>query len=38
MKRFKMARRQSRRDFRMKSGVHPKNSLRGAPMRGGIAL
>ena len=38
MRRQKMGRRRSRRDFRMKSGIHPKNMLRGSPMRGGIRL
>lgn len=36
-RRKKMKRGKSRRDFSMKSGVHPKN-LRDAPMRGGIRL
>lgn len=36
MKRTKMSRRQSRRDFTGKAGVHPKNN--GSPMRGGIRL
>jgi hypothetical protein len=36
-KRSKMSRRKSRRDFRSKTGVHPRN-MRGAPMRGGIRL
>lgn len=36
-KRSGMSRKGSRKDFRQKSGVHPKN-LRGAPMRGGIRL
>lgn len=34
MRRRKMSRRRSRRDFRRKSGFHHKNSLK--PMRGGI--
>jgi len=37
MKRRNMSRGKSRRDFRSKSAVHPKN-LRSAPMRGGIRL
>lgn len=36
-KRERMSRGGSRRDFRRKSGVHPKNN-RAAPMRGGIRL
>jgi len=36
-KRSRMSRGGSRRDFRRKSGVHPKNT-RSAPMRGGIRL
>jgi len=36
-KRSKMRRGKSKRDFRMKSGIHPKN-MRSAPMRGGIRL
>lgn len=36
MKRYKMGRGSSRRDFRRKSGVHPKNFY--FPMRGGIRL
>lgn len=36
-KRKSMSRGRSRRDFRGKSGVHPRN-VRGAPMRGGIRL
>lgn len=35
-KRSKMSRRGSRRDFGLKSGVHPRNSAN--PMRGGIRL
>lgn len=37
MRRSKMARGKSRRDFRGKSAAHPKN-FRSAPMRGGIRL
>lgn len=37
-KRQKMSGRRSRRDFRIKSGVHPRNVMRGSPMRGGIRL
>lgn len=37
MKRSKMTRRASRKNFRRGSGGHPKN-FRGAPMRGGIRL
>lgn len=36
-KRNSMSRGGSRRDFRSKAGVHPRN-LRAAPMRGGIRL
>lgn len=36
-KRNKMSRGGSKRDFRNKTGVHPRN-LRAAPMRGGIRL
>lgn len=36
-KRSSMRRGKSRKDFRSKSAVHPKN-LRAAPMRGGIRL
>lgn len=36
-KRKGMSRGRSKRDFRNKSGVHPKN-MRAAPMRGGIRL
>lgn len=36
-KRSKMNKSKSRRDFRQKSGVHPRN-IRSAPMRGGIRL
>lgn len=35
-KRRKMKRSKSRRDFQVKSGVHPRN--RANPMRGGIRL
>lgn len=35
-KRSKMSRSSSKRDFRQKAGVHPKNFA--APMRGGIRL
>jgi len=35
--RSKMRKGKSKRDFRMKSGVHGKN-FRAAPMRGGIRL
>jgi len=37
MKRYGMSRGGSRRDFRRKSGVHPRNN-RANPMRGGIRL
>jgi len=37
VKRNRMSRGKSRRDFRSKSGVHPKNT-RATPMRGGIRL
>lgn len=37
MKRMRMSRGGSKRDFRNKSGTHPKN-FRAAPMRGGIRL
>lgn len=37
-KRMKMGRGKSKRDFRSKTGVHPKNINRGMPMRGGIRL
>ncbi len=37
MKRRKMTKKKSKRDFRRKSGVHPKNN-RTNPMRGGIRL
>lgn len=36
-KRQKMKKKKSKKDFRVKSGVHPKNGM-GAPMRGGIRL
>lgn len=36
-KRQKMQRKKSKRDFRVKSGIHPKN-MKAAPMRGGIRL
>lgn len=36
-KRRGMSRRHSRKDFRNKSGVHPRN-MRTSPMRGGIRL
>lgn len=36
-KRHGMSRGHSRKDFRSKTGVHPRNN-RGAPMRGGIRL
>lgn len=36
-KRYGMDRGSSKRDFRTKSGVHPRNN-RSAPMRGGIRL
>lgn len=36
--RKKFGRSKSRRDFSRKSGVHPKNLMIGAPMRGGIRL
>lgn len=38
MKRRKMTRTQSRKDFRRKSGVHPKNNPHAKVMRGGIRL
>lgn len=37
-KRKMMRRNKSKRDFRMKSGVHPKNRIEDRPMRGGIRL
>lgn len=37
MKRHKMGKRQSKRDFSRKSGTHPKNNVT-MPMRGGIRL
>jgi hypothetical protein len=37
MKRKRMSRSRSKRDFRRKTGVHPKND-RLNPMRGGIRL
>jgi len=37
MRRSRMSRGGSRRDFRRKAGVHPRN-MRGVPMRGGIRL
>lgn len=37
-KRSKMGRGKSRRDFRSKSGVHPRNFGSSRPMRGGIRL
>lgn len=37
MKRSRMNRKKSRRDFTYKAGAHPKN-MRDAPMRGGIRL
>lgn len=36
--RKKFSRGKSRRDFSRKSGVHPKNMMFAAPMRGGIRL
>lgn len=38
MKRRSMTRSQSKRDFRLKSGVHPKNNPHRVIMRGGIRL
>lgn len=38
MKRMKMNGKNSRRDFRIKTGTHPKNMRSGNPMRGGIRL
>lgn len=38
MKRRKMTRVASKRDFRRKSGIHPKNNLGRPVMRGGIRL
>lgn len=38
MKRKKMSRVASKRDFRRKSGTHPKNSPHRNVMRGGIRL
>ena len=38
MRRSRMSRRGSRRLFRSRSGVHPRNSMRTVPMRGGIRL
>lgn len=37
-KRRSMNRGKSKRDFRMKSGVHPRNRQDPRPMRGGIRL
>lgn len=37
-KRHRMSRRGSRKHFSKMSGVHPKNMIFGAPMRGGIRL
>lgn len=36
MKRKRMSYKKSKRDFRRKSGVHPKNIAHGVIMRGGI--
>lgn len=38
MKRYHMSKGSSRRDFRNKTGVHPRNANSGNPMRGGIRL
>ena len=38
MKRRKMTRQHSKRDFKRKSGVHPKNNPLAKTMRGGIRL
>lgn len=38
MKRMKMSRSKSRRDFKRKAGVHPKNRMTVAVQRGGIRL
>lgn len=38
MRRSKMGRSSSRRLFSNRSGVHPRNNQRSAPMRGGIRL
>lgn len=37
-KRKRMSRRRSKRDFRQKSGTHPRNRSAGSVMRGGIRL
>lgn len=38
MRRHSMSRSGSRKHFRNRSGVHPKNGARAVPMRGGIRL
>lgn len=38
MRRSRMSRASSRRLFRNRSGVHPRNNARAVPMRGGIRL
>ncbi len=38
MKRSKMSRKKSKRDFSRKAGAHRKNYSRGSAMRGGIRL
>lgn len=38
MRRFRMSSGSSRKLFRNRSGVHPRNSSRAVPMRGGIRL
>lgn len=38
MKRYKMNKQKSKRDFTRKSGIHPKNGQLSISMRGGIRL
>lgn len=38
MKRKKMTNQKSRKDFKQKSGVHPKNNPHAKVMRGGIRM
>lgn len=37
-RRKKMSRGKSKRDFRQKSGIHPRNMSSAMPMRGGIRM
>jgi hypothetical protein len=37
-KRKRLSRQKSRRDFRKKSGIHPRNNPHGSVMRGGIRM